>query len=93
MSVIYTRDWNARPLCTFCGENRAVAAWRGATHEILLCQQCATNVIPKFVADAVIGDERCCPEHLSNAMLLIERNFLHGALLSSLRAEKRRLGQ
>lgn len=56
MSVLH-ENWEARPLCTFCGTNRSIAEWRGATHEILLCQQCATDVIPKFIADAVICDE------------------------------------
>lgn len=46
-------DMNA--MCSFCGENKASALWMGHI-EIFSCGHCASELLPQFMADAIVGD-------------------------------------
>lgn len=41
--------------CHFCGEANANAVWMGSTCEIFCCSICAQDILPQFIADAIVG--------------------------------------
>jgi hypothetical protein len=88
MAVIETRS-KEHPMCSFCGEREAVAVWRGALSEILVCTWCATETLPKFAADAIISDQ-VGPHTLrvvAAARSKMDTSFFYAAFLSTVRAQ------
>ncbi len=42
-------------VCSICGRRRATAWWRGQTI-LSICRPCALDVLPKLLADALVGE-------------------------------------
>ena len=42
-------------VCSICGRRRATAWWRG-TKILSICRPCALDVLPKLLADALVGE-------------------------------------
>ena len=40
--------------CSFCGESKPSAMWRGQI-EIFACTHCASEFLPQLMADAIVG--------------------------------------
>ena len=46
---------NPEAVCFFCSTKYTHASWVGDSGSIDICSNCATNILPKFIGDAVYG--------------------------------------
>ena len=89
-------------ICSFCGKE-ATAYWHGlGGSTINCCRECATTILPKLMADAILDDDPFNWKHIN--IIGILKEFWYGvacslrrakiktepAVLASLRKEKER---
>jgi hypothetical protein len=45
-----------RPVCTFCESPEVSAYWHTPAGDIAICSDCAVEVLPQLLADALVGE-------------------------------------
>jgi hypothetical protein len=91
----YTRELfgDEIEVCNFCRERNASAYWTG-NHWLSVCRGCALDILPKLLADAIIGErvipDTCLPNVLRD-LEKIQANFWPG--IASAFARVMRLSQ
>jgi hypothetical protein len=91
---MYGEQWAK---CTFCGENTARAYWRCVEKDVSVCRSCAVEVLPRLMADALVGEHGDNPNAYGQVHHHLERvltNFWQGvtiAVLGTVRCLRREL--
>lgn len=81
-SIEKMKDCVAGGVCTFCGESQASGYWHGMISEVLCCCVCATEILPKFIADS------CYPMRRSDVNRILDKvraEFLYSAALNAMK--------
>jgi hypothetical protein len=81
--------------CTFCGRPEASGYWRGVEDDVAVCRGCAVEVLPKLLADALVGERGDNPQttgQLHRKLETVLKNFwqaVAGAVWSAVRCLRR----
>jgi len=70
--------------CTLC-EKKSVAYWMGLGTTIHVCQDCALNILPALIADAIVGTHGHLPYmagYLNDCVNSIEKVYWRAAALA-----------
>jgi hypothetical protein len=81
--------------CTFCGTPDTSGYWRGVEGDVAVCRGCAVEVLPKLLADALVGERGDNPQTIGQLHRQLEtvlKNFwqaVAGAVWRAVRCLRR----
>lgn len=88
--MVPIKDANAK--CTLCG-NQATGQWTGQGGDINVCSECATEFLPRLIADATLGeapnDE--IPMRGHHILETVQKNFWYATTCIAMKTRDERL--
>ena len=82
------KDFDIPEKCSFCGNDSPQSFWHGGEN-VRTCRGCAIDILPKLLADSIVGDRRS-PTLLVSVELFFEKakaNYYEACFKGLLRAD------